>query len=98
MKLVYRIQKNLKSLGLSFDSKSKKVPKKVVIFPKEYKLNKIMQFKKYIRDYRKFKESRYTISFFHVSWSSEGWFFTHRDTELHNLYGFTLTSFVPWSL
>lgn len=47
MKLVYGLQKNLKSSGLSFDSKSTKVSKKVILFPNEYKLNKIMQFKKY---------------------------------------------------
>lgn len=64
MKPVHRLQKNLKSSGLSFDSKSTKVSIKVIP-PKEYNLNKFMQFKKYQR-LNKVKESKYIISFLHL--------------------------------
>lgn len=70
------------SLGLSFDSKPTKVPKKVIIVPK-YKFNKIMRFKKCQR-VQKVKESRYTGSVLHLSWSWEGWC---TDTETQNLRG-----------
>lgn len=58
------------SLGLSFDSKPTKVPKKVIILPR-YKLNKIMRFKKCQR-VQKAKGSRYTGSVLRLSGSWRG--------------------------
>lgn len=50
------------SLGLSFDSKPTKVPKKVIILP-EYKLNKIMRFKKYQSTEKSKKVDTQAVSF-----------------------------------